>query len=45
MRLASVNNREEFDHWEIDTVIDSKSGQDQVQLTLTDRKTRFEIIQ
>ena len=45
LRPEKVMTREEFGHWEIDTVIGSKSGQDQVLLTLTERKTRFEIIQ
>lgn len=40
-----VDSREEFGHWEIDTVVGLKAGQDNVLLTLTERKTRFEIIQ
>lgn len=40
-----VKAREEFGHWEIDTVVGLKTGQDNVLLTLTERKTRFEIIQ
>ena len=35
-----VNNREEFGHWEIDTVIGSKSKNDEALLTLVERKTR-----
>lgn len=35
---------EEFDYWKIDTVFGAKSRQDQVLLTLTERKMRFEII-
>lgn len=42
-RPAVVDQREEFGHWEIDTVIGKKS-RDQVLLTLTERKTRKEII-
>ncbi|WP_391116828.1 IS30 family transposase [Psychrobacillus sp. L3] len=42
-RPAAVDQREEFGHWEIDTVIGKKS-QDEVLLTLTERKTRKEII-
>lgn len=42
-RPANINKREEFGHWEIDTVIGKKSG-DNVLLTLTERKTRYEII-
>jgi len=38
-----VEAREEFGHWEIDTVIGQKSG-DQALLTLTERKTRYEVI-
>lgn len=36
-------DRQEFGHWEIDTVIGKKSN-DQALLTLTERKTRHEII-
>ena len=39
-----VNTREEFDHWEIDTVVGLKTGADQALLTLTERKTRYEVI-
>jgi IS30 family transposase len=42
-RPAEINNREDFGHWEIDTVIGKKS-KDPVLLTLTERKTRQEII-
>jgi len=45
LRPEHVTSRDEFGHWEIDTVVGLKSGQDQVLLTLTERKTRFEIIQ
>jgi transposase, IS30 family len=38
-----VADRQEFGHWEIDTVIGKKSN-DQALLTLTERKTRHEII-
>lgn len=44
-RPDMVDTRETFGHWEIDTVVGLKTGQDQVLLTLTERKTRFEIIQ
>lgn len=44
-RPDCVTARERFGHWEIDTVVGLKSGQDQVLLKLTERKTRFEIIQ
>ncbi|WP_019412363.1 IS30 family transposase, partial [Paenisporosarcina sp. TG20] len=42
-RPDEVALREEFGHWEIDTVIGKKS-QDNVLLTITERKTRKEII-
>ncbi|MDQ0219792.1 IS30 family transposase [Peribacillus cavernae] len=42
-RPAEVAQREEFGHWEIDTVIGKKS-QDDALMTLTERKTRKEII-
>lgn len=38
-RPAAVNTREEFGHWEIDTVIGKRSN-DHVLLTLIERKTR-----
>lgn len=40
-----METREEFSHWEIDTVVGLKASQDNVLLTLIERKTRFEIIQ
>lgn len=43
-RPEIINSREEFGHWEIDTVIGKKSG-DNPLLTLTERKSRFEIIE
>lgn len=39
-RPASVNARSEFGHWEADLVIGSKSGDDDVLLTMIERKTR-----
>ena len=39
MRPKSVEEREEFGHWEIDTVL-GKSEADEVLLTLDERKTR-----
>lgn len=38
-----INNRSEFGHWEIDTMILTKA-RNKVLLTLTERMTRFEII-
>lgn len=43
-RPEHINNRSEFGHWEIDTVIGKKSKLDAVLLTMTERKTRKEII-
>lgn len=43
-RPDSVNRREEFGHWEIDTVIGAKDKTDDVLLTLVERQTRFELI-
>lgn len=42
-RAESVENREEFGHWEMDTVV-GKKGTKEVLLVLTERKTRQEII-
>ena len=39
-RPQEVETREEFGHWETDLVIGQKSGQDNVLLTLLERKTR-----
>lgn len=43
-RELHINNREEFGHWEIDTVIGEKSGNDCVLLTILERKTRNAIV-
>lgn len=43
-RPDDVDSREEFGHWEIDTVIGLKQASDPVLLTLVERKTRFEWI-
>jgi IS30 family transposase len=43
-RSADIESREEFGHWEIDTVIGEKSGQDKVLLTIVERKTRNAIV-
>lgn len=43
-RPAEVNQRQEFGHWEIDTVIGNRNKEDQVLLTLTERKTRHELV-
>ena len=39
-RPQSIESRKEFGHWETDLVIGQKSGQDNVLLTLLERKTR-----
>src|SRR5699024_12792612 len=42
-RPESVETREEFGHWEIDTVLGHKSNDDAL-LTLVERKTRHKIV-
>lgn len=44
LRPDVINSRSEFGHWEIDTVIGSKSKEDNVLLTITERMTRKQII-
>lgn len=39
-----VDDRLEFGHFEIDTVVGKRNGHESVVLTLTERKTRFEIM-
>lgn len=43
-RPKSIDSRDEFGHWEIDTVIGLKSKTDNVLLTITERQTRNSII-
>ena len=43
-RPPSIDSREEFGHWEIDTVIGEKSNNDNVLLTIAERKTRKFIV-
>lgn len=43
-RPPEVEERKEFGHWEIDTVIGKKNKNDHVLLTLTERKTKKELI-
>jgi IS30 family transposase len=43
-RPCHVEDREEFGHWEIDTVIGSKSKEDESLLTIVERKTRNTLI-
>ncbi len=40
----SINNREEFGYWEIDTVISEKTNDDRVLLTILERKTRNALV-
>lgn len=44
-RPSDIDNRKEFGHWEIDTVVGQKSNNDCVLLTILERKTRNAIIQ
>ncbi|MDR1148565.1 MAG: IS30 family transposase [Spirochaetaceae bacterium] len=44
MRPAAANGRTESGHWEMDTVKGVKNGNTDCLFTLTDRKTRAEII-
>ncbi len=43
-RPVCINDRSEFGHWEIDTVIGVKDKKEPVLLTLTERVTRYELI-
>jgi len=43
-RPETVKLREEFGHWEIDTVIGKKQADEPVLLTLVERKTGFELL-
>ena len=43
-RPEEINNRSTFGHFEIDTVIGSSRGNHECLLTITERKTKFEII-
>ena len=43
-RPAEINKREYFGHFELDTVIGTRKGKHECLMTLTERKTRFEII-
>lgn len=42
-RPVSVNDRDEFSHWEVDLVIGKKGKDEPVILTLVERKTRYTI--
>lgn len=43
-RPSEIDSRDEFGHWEIDTVIGEKSSDDNVLLTIVERKTRNAIV-
>ena len=43
-RPEEINNRSIFGHFEIDTVIGTSRGKHECLLTITERKTRFEMI-
>ena len=43
-RPEEINNRSTFGHFEIDTVIGTSRGKNECLLTITERKTKFEII-
>lgn len=43
-RPIDINSRTEFGHWEVDTVIGEKSNNDNVLLTILERKTRYAIV-
>jgi len=44
LRSDFIETREEFGHWEMDCMIGKAKGQNEVLLTLTERKYRYEII-
>ena len=44
LRPNDINNRESFGNWELDTVISTTKGTHRCLMTLTERKTRYEII-
>jgi IS30 family transposase len=43
-RPDEINDRSEFGHWEIDSVIGKKTKEEPTLMTITERKTRKEII-
>lgn len=44
LKPKNINDRKSFGHWELDTVIGKRDGIHECLMTLTERKTRFEII-
>ena len=43
-RPTHINNRQEFGHWEVDTVVGEKTNSDSVLLTIVERLTRNAIV-
>lgn len=43
-RPDEINSRQTFGHFELDTIISKRNGKHHCLLTITERKTRFEII-
>lgn len=43
-RSATINARQSFGHWEMDTVIGKRNGKKEILLVLTERFTRYEIV-
>lgn len=39
-----INSKEKFIHWKIDTMIGTKDKHEPVLLTLTERKTQYELV-
>ena len=44
LRSEAIESREEFGHWEIDTVIGLKTKDDPVLLTLVERKLEIQLL-
>lgn len=44
LRPQNINDRSEFGHFELDTVVGQRKGIHSCLLTMTERKTRFEIV-
>lgn len=44
LRPENINDRSEYGHWELDTVVSTSEGKHKCLMTLTERKTRYEII-
>lgn len=44
LRPNDINERQSIGHWELDTVISSSKGTHRCLMTLTERKSRYEII-